>query len=72
MNIKSKLSGVGLTIFSIMSKLANDHNAINMSQGFPEFDAHPGLNPYHVAAHTFKCWIIQKYLMNQMWNLLDV
>ena len=26
-----------------MSKLANDHNSINLSQGFPDFDVHPDL-----------------------------
>jgi methionine transaminase len=33
----SKLPAVGTTIFSIMSKLAGEHNAINLSQGFPDF-----------------------------------
>ena len=35
--IKSKLPGVGTTIFSVMSALANEHQAINLSQGFPNF-----------------------------------
>jgi methionine transaminase len=43
MKIKSKLPDVGVTIFTIMSKLANDHQAINLSQGFPDFDVHPDL-----------------------------
>lgn len=33
----SKLPKVGTTIFSVMSKLATEHNAINLSQGFPNF-----------------------------------
>lgn len=33
----SKLPHVGTTIFTVMSKLANEHNAINLSQGFPNF-----------------------------------
>ncbi len=33
----SKLPEVGTTIFSVMSKLAKAHNAINLSQGFPDF-----------------------------------
>ena len=37
MNIKSKLPNVGTTIFTVMSKLATEHNAINLSQGFPNF-----------------------------------
>jgi len=38
MNIQSKLPDVGTNIFSVMSALANQHNAINLSQGFPDFD----------------------------------
>ncbi|HEY0055957.1 MAG TPA: methionine aminotransferase [Pedobacter sp.] len=34
----SKLPQVGTTIFTVMSKLAADNNAINLSQGFPDFD----------------------------------
>jgi len=41
--IKSKLPGVGTTIFTIMSALANECNAINLSQGFPDFDSPPDL-----------------------------
>jgi len=36
--IESKLPHVGTTIFTVMSRLAAEHNAINLSQGFPEFD----------------------------------
>lgn len=36
--ISSKLPNVGTTIFTIMSKLAADYNAINLSQGFPDFN----------------------------------
>lgn len=35
--ITSKLPRVGTTIFTTMSKLAQEHNAINLSQGFPDF-----------------------------------
>jgi len=41
--IHSKLPGVGTTIFSIMSEMANEYNAINLSQGFPNFDISPKL-----------------------------
>ncbi|MCW3076927.1 MAG: aminotransferase class I/II-fold pyridoxal phosphate-dependent enzyme [Bacteroidetes bacterium] len=37
MEIKSKLPNIGTTIFSVMSSLAREHNAINLSQGFPDF-----------------------------------
>jgi methionine aminotransferase len=43
MKINSKLPNVGITIFTIMTKLANDHGAYNLSQGFPDFDVHPDL-----------------------------
>ncbi len=33
----TKLPDVGTTIFAVMSKMAADHNAINLSQGFPDF-----------------------------------
>lgn len=35
--IKSKLPKVGTTIFTVMSQLANETKAINLSQGFPDF-----------------------------------
>ena len=37
MTNNSKLPNVGTTIFTVMSALANKHNAINLSQGFPDF-----------------------------------
>ena len=43
MSIPSKLPHVGTTIFSVMTCLANDHGAINLSQGFPDFDVDPQL-----------------------------
>ncbi|MFA4851341.1 MAG: hypothetical protein WC599_02375 [Bacteroidales bacterium] len=36
--IPSKLPNIGTSIFAIMSQLANKHGAINLSQGFPDFD----------------------------------
>lgn len=37
-SIQSKLPGVGTTIFTVMSSLAAEHNAINLGQGFPDFE----------------------------------
>ena len=37
--LTSRLPQVGTTIFSVMSALASEHGAINLSQGFPDFDA---------------------------------
>lgn len=36
--MKSKLPDIGTTIFTVMSKMAADYGAINLSQGFPDFD----------------------------------
>ncbi len=36
--LRSKLPEVGTTIFTVMSQLSTDCNAINLSQGFPSFD----------------------------------
>lgn len=43
MILNSKLPTVGTTIFSVMSKLAKEHNAINLSQGFPDYATNPKL-----------------------------
>ncbi|MVW71548.1 pyridoxal phosphate-dependent aminotransferase [Bordetella sp. 15P40C-2] len=41
--IRSKLPDVGTTIFTVMSRLAIEHQAINLGQGFPDFDPDPRL-----------------------------
>jgi methionine aminotransferase len=41
--IKSKLPDIGISIFAVMTRLANEHGAINLSQGFPDFDCDPAL-----------------------------
>ena len=38
MNLRSKLPNVGTTIFTVMSAMAKEYDAINLSQGFPNFD----------------------------------
>src|SRR5260221_10140290 len=43
LTISSKLPAVGTTIFTVMSKLAADVGAINLSQGFPDFACDPAL-----------------------------
>jgi len=43
LTLTSKLPSVGTTIFTVMSKLAADVGAINLSQGFPDFDCDPAL-----------------------------
>lgn len=41
--ITSKLPNVGTTIFTTINQLANAHNAVSLSQGFPNFDPDPEL-----------------------------
>jgi methionine aminotransferase len=41
--IASRLPDVGTTIFTVMSALAQQHSAVNLGQGFPDFDCDPGL-----------------------------
>ncbi len=41
--LSPKLQDSGTTIFTVMSKLAQKHDAINLGQGFPDFDADPRL-----------------------------
>ncbi|HQY29445.1 MAG TPA: methionine aminotransferase, partial [Burkholderiaceae bacterium] len=41
--IETKLPKVGTTIFTVMSALATESNAVNLGQGFPDFDCDPRL-----------------------------
>ena len=38
MHLESKLPGVGTTIFTVMSRLAEQTGALNLGQGFPDFE----------------------------------
>ena len=42
-SIHSRLPQVGTTIFSVMSQLAQQAGAVNLGQGFPDFDCDPAL-----------------------------
>ena len=46
MNIRSKLPNVGTTIFTVMSNLSKEYKALNLSQGFPNFDIDPKLSQF--------------------------
>lgn len=54
--IRSKLPELGVTIFATMSQLALKFDAINLSQGFPDFSCHPDLiklvNKHMKAGHN--------------------
>ena len=41
--VTSRLPDVGTTIFTVMSALAQQHGAVNLGQGFPDFDCNPDL-----------------------------
>lgn len=41
--MRSKLPDIGTTIFTVMSRMAQEYGAINLSQGFPDFDCPPRL-----------------------------
>jgi methionine aminotransferase len=41
--VTSRLPQVGTTIFTVMSALAQQHGAVNLGQGFPDFDCDPRL-----------------------------
>jgi methionine transaminase len=41
--LASRLPAVGTTIFTVMSALAQQHHAVNLGQGFPDFDCDPRL-----------------------------
>jgi methionine aminotransferase len=42
--LPSRLPNVGTTIFTVMSALAAEHGAVNLGQGFPDFDCDPRLS----------------------------
>lgn len=41
--LRSKLPQTGTTIFAVMSRMAKEQNALNLSQGFPDFPVSPAL-----------------------------
>jgi len=41
--LRSRLPAVGTTVFTLMSALANEHGAVNLGQGFPDFGCDPRL-----------------------------
>jgi methionine transaminase len=41
--LQSRLPDVGTTIFTVMSALAQQHGAVNLGQGFPDFECDPAL-----------------------------
>ncbi len=54
--LSSKLPGIGTNIFTVMSQMATEHKAINLAQGFPDFETDPKLisliNKAYTAGHN--------------------
>lgn len=46
MNIPTKLEHIETSIFTKMSQMSQDYNALNLSQGFPDFESDPKLKEY--------------------------
>jgi len=80
-NLSSKLPHVGTTIFTQMTMLANAHQSLNLSQGFPDFEADPrlvklvteamqnGYNQYApmIGVQSLRDAIVKKY--DQIYNI---
>ncbi|OYU72033.1 MAG: methionine aminotransferase, partial [Burkholderiales bacterium PBB5] len=48
-----RLPNVGTTIFTVMSALASQHGAVNLGQGFPDFEGDPALlDAVNAAMHS--------------------
>jgi methionine aminotransferase len=67
MNIRSKLPHVGTTIFTVMSSLAQELGAVNLSQGFPDFD--PPQRLKDLVAHHIATGHNQYAHMAGVWEL---
>lgn len=76
MNLTSKLPNVGTTIFTVMSKMAVESNAINLSQGFPNFPIDPLLvellkQKASENIHQYNPMAGNPLLMNEIGLLID-
>ena len=72
----SKLPNVGTTIFSVMSKLAAENKAINLSQGFPNFPIDPALSSIleaqaNESVHQYMPMPGSPELLSQVASLID-
>jgi methionine aminotransferase len=68
-SIKSKLPKSGTSIFAVMTALANEHQAINLAQGFPDFDVNPKLT--ELVNHYMKAGMNQYAPMPGVMKLRD-
>jgi len=68
-SIKSKLPKSGTSIFAVMTALANEHQAINLAQGFPDFNVNPKLT--ELVNHYMKAGMNQYAPMPGVMKLRD-
>ncbi len=80
-SIRSKLPDVGTTIFTVMSSLAQQYNAINLGQGFPDFPMPQPLidavskamnSGYNQYAHTNGLLLLRERLRDKISKLYGV
>ena len=69
MHLKSKLPKVGTTIFTVMSQLAVQYKAINLSQGFPDYECSPQL--VELVNHYMKTGFNQYAPMTGLYSLRE-
>ena len=50
--IQPKLPSGEVSIFAVMTRLANEHGAINLSQGFPDYNCDPATDRRRGALHA--------------------
>jgi methionine aminotransferase len=70
----SKLPDIGTTIFATMSKMASEFNAINLAQGFPNFEIDPKLKEFFYSSleenvHQYAPMAGQALLIDEIINL---
>ncbi len=78
--INSKLPGVGTTIFTVMSVLAAEHNAVNLGQGFPDYPMSEGLTQlvdeamkkgYNQYTHSYGLTALREQLAEKVLGLYN-
>ncbi len=80
-SLKSKLPGTGETIFTEINTLAKKYDAVNLGQGFPDFDMSLELvdlvyaamkHGHNQYAHMNGVPALRKALAEKAYNLYDV
>ena len=71
-HLDTKFPKIGTTIFTVMSALATEKNAVNLGQGFPDFDCDPKLvacvnavSYTHLRAHETRHDLVCRLLLEK-------